>query len=45
MLRLYKELKYEQEKHVRKSRYMRDSACRRFIIENIKIFRSYVKHF
>ena len=45
MLRLYKELKYEQEKHVRKSRYMRDSACRRLIIENIKIFRSYVEHF
>ena len=42
MLRLYKELKYEQE---RKSRYMRDSACRRLTIENIKIFRSYVKHF
>ena len=25
--------------------YMRDSACRWFIIENAKIFRSYVKHF
>ena len=25
--------------------YMRDSACRWFIVENAKIFRSYVKHF
>ena len=25
--------------------YMRDSACRWFIVENTKIFRSYVKHF
>ena len=25
--------------------YMRESACRWFIIENVKIFRSYVKHF
>ena len=25
--------------------YMRDSACRWLIAENIKIFRSYVKHF
>ena len=25
--------------------YMRDSACRWLIIENAKIFRSYVKHF
>ena len=24
---------------------MRDSACRWFIVENAKIFRSYVKHF
>ena len=24
---------------------MRDSACRWFIVENVKIFRSYVKHF
>ena len=25
--------------------YMRDSACRWLIVENAKIFRSYVKHF
>ena len=25
--------------------YMRDSACRWFIVGNAKIFRSYVKHF
>ena len=25
--------------------YMRDSACRWFIVENANIFRSYVKHF
>ena len=25
--------------------YMRDSACRWFIVENTKIFQSYVKHF
>ena len=25
--------------------YMRDSACRWFIVENAKIFRSYVEHF
>ena len=25
--------------------YMPDSACRWFIIENAKLFRSYVKHF
>ena len=25
--------------------YMRDSACRWFIVENTKIFRGYVKHF
>ena len=25
--------------------YMRDSACRWFIVENAKIFRSYVKQF
>ena len=25
--------------------YMRDSACRWFIVENVKIFRSYVKRF
>ena len=25
--------------------HMRDSACRWFIAENAKIFRSYVKHF
>ena len=25
--------------------YMRDSACRWFIVENAEIFRSYVKHF
>ena len=25
--------------------YMRDPACRWFIVENAKIFRSYVKHF
>ena len=25
--------------------YMRDSVCRWFIVENAKIFRSYVKHF
>ena len=25
--------------------YMRDSACRWFIVENAKIFRSYVKNF
>ena len=27
------------------TQYMRDSACRWFIVENTKIFRSYVKHF
>ena len=26
-------------------RYMRDSACRWFFVENAKIFRSYAKHF
>ena len=27
------------------SYYMHDSACRRLIAENAKMFRSYVKHF